>query len=165
VTISGLVGQIKQQGEISQKLEEKMMTVQKALEELDAISPKMPLLDEVLPKESEWNILAARLEKIATESGLQVTSIVIDKIPIALNEPVPTGGPRLVKSEMPKEILALKFIISASGEYTQMRKMVLDLENLRRVIVLSSVLIDTNKEGVLVVTINGEAGFVPEDLL
>ena len=165
VTISGLLGQIKQQEEISQKLEGKMVTVQKALEEFDAISPKMPLLDEVLPKESEWDILAARLEKIATESGLQLTSIVIEKIPLAFSTPVPTGGPRLVESRMPKGILAVKFIISASGEYTQMRKMVLDLENLRRVIVLSYVLIDTNKDGVLILTVNGEAGFVPEDLL
>jgi Tfp pilus assembly protein PilO len=165
VTISGLVGQIKQQEEISQKLEEKMITVQKALEGLDAISPKMPLLDEVLPKQSEWDILASRLEKIATESGLQVTSIVIEKIPLAFGTPVPTGTPVLVESRIPEGILAVKFIISASGEYTQIRKMVLDLENLRRVIVLSSVSIDTNKDGVLIVTVNGEAGFVPEDLL
>jgi Tfp pilus assembly protein PilO len=71
----------------------------------------------------------------------------------------------LVESRIPEGILAVKFIISASGEYTQIRKMVLDLENLRRVIVLSSVSIDTNKDGVLIVTVNGEAGFVPEDLL
>jgi Tfp pilus assembly protein PilO len=142
-----------------------MKTVQKALEGLDAISPKMQLLDEVLPKKSEWDILAARLEKIATESGLQLTSIVIEKIPLAFGTPVPTGGPRLAESRMPGGVLAVRFIISASGEYTQMRKMVLDLENLRRVIVLSSVSIDTNKDGVLIVTVNGEAGFVPEDLL
>jgi Tfp pilus assembly protein PilO len=162
VTISGLLGQIKQQREISKKLDEKILNVQKALVELDAVSQKAPLLDEVLPKEPDWSSIATNLEKMATESGLQMESVTIDKIPLT---PEPSTGTGQLKSQMPRGVLPVRFIFTASGEYTRIRKMLSDLENLRRVIILSSVEIDTNKDGSLRVTINGEAGFIPERFL
>jgi Tfp pilus assembly protein PilO len=161
VTISGLLGQIKQQQEIVKKLDEKIAIVQKAVQELAEVSSKLPLLDGALPNKPDWSEMAEKLEKTATESGLQVTSIVIDKVSTTVSEQA-GAEPTQKKSLLPEGVLSIRFIFSATGEYTQIRKMVSDLENSRRGIVLSSVAIDINKEGKLVVTINGEAGFLPE---
>jgi Tfp pilus assembly protein PilO len=163
VTISGLLGQIKQQKEISRQLDEKIANVEKALTRLDEVSPKIPLLDKMLPVESDWSSLAANLEKIATESGLVMESVTIDKIPLVPGEQTAEMGQ--TESQLPAGVMPVKFIFAASGEYTQIREMLSDLENLRRVSILSSVEINTNKDGSLRLVINGEAGFIPDEFL
>ena len=45
VTISTLLGQIQQQKEISQKLDDKTLSVTTALKTLDSVKEKLPLLD------------------------------------------------------------------------------------------------------------------------
>jgi Tfp pilus assembly protein PilO len=163
VTISSLMGQIKQQKEISRQLEEKISKVEEALAGMDAVSEKIPLLDEMLPDTPNWSNLAADLERMATESGLVLESVTIEKIPMAPVEKTTDNNEDI--SRLPAGVLPVKFIFAASGEYTQMRQMLSELENLRRVLILSSVKIDTTKDGGLRLLIKGEAGYIPEKFL
>jgi Tfp pilus assembly protein PilO len=164
VTISGLLGQINQQTEISQKLDKKIIQVQLAITEMNSVKDKIPLLDKALPKEVGWDELASNLDQIATNSGLTTTDLVIDKIPLLLNEPLVSTSQKYIP-QVPAGVLPVRFTLTLTGDYTQMRKVVADLENMVRIIMISSVEISVDKKGVQTLIINGETGYLPDQLL
>ena len=164
ITISSLIGQIEKQREVAYKMDEKILEVRQAIEKLELARSQLWLLDEALPTEAKWSDLAQNLESMATDSGLQLTVVVVERVPLGPNEPKSTSGSQ-TKSSMPPGALAVRFNLSGKGEYTQIREMVAKLEKMRRLIMLESVVTDIDKEGNLRVTIIGEVGFIPENYL
>ncbi len=164
VTISSLLGQIDQQKAVSAKLDKKITLVQQAIVEMDSVTDKIPLLDSALPKDPNWEELSDSLYEIATNSGLVTTDIMIDKIPISATEPISAAG-TVYKPLVPSGVIPVRFTLVMSGDYSKMRQVVADLESMRRVLMLSEVDIVANKNGVLTMTITGEAGYMPDKTL
>jgi Tfp pilus assembly protein PilO len=164
ITISNLLGQIKQQTEIAKQLDDKITQVQQAISEFNSISDKLELINGALPSTSDWNSLADSLNNLASSSGVSVLSVVVDKIPLAPDE-ILSGPGQSYKSQLPQGVLPVRFTVSAGGEYTQMRQFITSLESMRRVLLLTTVSIDVNKDGVLVLTVSGEAGYIPDQYL
>lgn len=164
VTISSLVGQIKQQEEVSQKLDEKILSVRRALDEADKVKGKLYLLNNALPNDPLWEMLADELRGIATDSGLILTSIIVDKIPLAHNEPGPVGSVQ-AKLLVPDKVLPVKFTMTATGGYDQIMDAVAKVQKMSRVIMISTVGIELNKTNGLDLTVSGQAGYLPDMLL
>ena len=164
ITISSLIGQINQQQAISKQLDDKILKVSTALKNMDAVKDQVPLLDKAIPKDTQWDDLTLDLEKIATDSGLEATSVTIEKIPLVLNEPTTTNGTP-IKILVPNGVLPIRFTLTASGEYDQIRKCISEIENMSRVVMISNVIIDTNKDGGLDLTVSGQAAYLPDNIL
>lgn len=164
VTISGLLGQIRQQKEISVKLDKKISLVQQAITEMNSVADVQPLLENALPENADWSVIATTLAQIATQSGLVVSDLVIDKIPLGPNEPLVTSDQKYVP-QVPQGIIPIRFTLTLAGDYTQMRKVVSDLEGWGRVIMITSIDISTDKKGVLIMVLEGEAGYIPDQFL
>ncbi len=162
VTISGLMGKIESQRNISKQLEDKIATVQQAFAEMDSVATSMPLLEAAVPAEAQWNQLAGDLEKIATDSSLALIGITIAEIANDVSElkidPAMSAASRA--QMLPAGIIPVSFIFSASGNYADVKNAVRQIESLARKPLLRSVSITPNKEGNLDLTIIGEAIFI-----
>lgn len=158
-TISSLLGQIKQEEEISARLDEKIRTVQAASKNLDAAAEKIPMLDEAMPSETKWKELANRLEKEATDSGILVQSLSVEKIPVKgkyISEKT-TVPAREEKIELPAGTQKVDIVVQAIGKYGQFIDYISRLEKMRRIIAITSINIDKDEKGQLTLTINGYA--------
>jgi len=162
VTISTLLGQIQQQKEISQKLEDKTLSVTTALKTLDSVKEKLPLLDEALPDDANWEDLVSEVESIATGGGIVIKSITVDKIPKALVVQTDPAKQPTEKPLMPEGVIGVKFELKGSGTYEQIRNTVSAIEKMSRLVIFKEVIISLNKEGGLELTITAEVGYLPK---
>lgn len=159
ITISGLFGQINQQKELSERLDAKILAVRNALQELDSISPDLPLLQEMLPITPRWEMLTEEIYQAATNSGIGVSSITVEKIPTALVEKKPDKNS---VSLVPTGIVPIAFSVSAYGDYQQLVDFVSRIEKSKRMLLFSNTEINIDKTGRQNLNISGEAGFMPE---
>jgi Tfp pilus assembly protein PilO len=153
VTISTLFGQIKQQTEIARKLDEKIMSVRKATDALEAVREKIPLLEEALPESPKWETLVTTLESIIAEQGMTTTSITVDKI----SQPTEAE-----KSVMPAGVLPVKFLLVGNGSYEQIRGTIERVEKMGRLVLFRNIVISQNKDGSLGLALDGVVGYLPE---
>ncbi len=88
------------------------------------IVPILPLLDEALPREKKQTEILAQLQNIATNVGLQITSISLPS-PLGL----PTSISQTIKAGA---LLALPVSFQLSGSYEQLQDFTSRVENLNR---------------------------------
>jgi Tfp pilus assembly protein PilO len=88
------------------------------------IVPILPLLDEALPRDKKQTEILAQLQSIASQVGLQITSVSMPS-PLGL----PTGVSQTIKSGT---VLALPISFQLSGSYEQLQQFTARVENLNR---------------------------------
>jgi hypothetical protein len=135
VVIAGLLGQIRQNKEIITKLDDKIVKIQLASSELDKISTRLPVLDEALPTNPDWDKWSRQIFDIASSSGVQLVSVSVGPVPIS-------GTWESAKGEiinLPSGVNGLSFTVSATGNYEKLKGMVVAMENTRRLNILSNV--------------------------
>jgi Tfp pilus assembly protein PilO len=88
------------------------------------IKPILPLLDEALPRDKKQTEILAQLQLIASQSGLQITSVSMPS-PLGL----PTSVSQTVKSGT---VLGLPINFQLSGTYAQLQEFTARVENLNR---------------------------------
>lgn len=88
------------------------------------IVPIIPLLDMALPREKKQTEILSQLQNIASQTGLQITSVGMPS-PLGL----PTGVSQTVKSGT---VLALPISFQLSGTYDQLQQFTAKVENLNR---------------------------------
>lgn len=150
VTVAGLVGQIRQQKEVARKLNEKISAVQKASGLLEQNRDRLSLLDLALPGDSNWADWANMLVKSASDSGLAVSSVVFGPVP---------AGEKEVRGKLPPGAWGVAFSVTASGQYPQIKDFVERVENLSRVSVLTDVRVVKEKDGSLVISVQGVSAY------
>lgn len=88
------------------------------------ILPILPLLDQALPREKKQTEILTQLQTLASQSGLQITSI---------NMPSPSGLPTSVSQTIKSgTVLALPISFQLSGSYEQLQTFTMRVENLNR---------------------------------
>lgn len=127
VTIASLVGDIKQQEGIEEKLDKKISVVTAAQNEYTQNQSRLQVLDEAIPVGKKYAVWAERMESLAMATGTQVASLTL------------IGGK--------------DFSISVTGEFANLRKFLSTLENLRRLADIENV--QLNKESGLTLIVNG----------
>lgn len=159
ITISGLIGQIEQRKIVSEALDRKIYSIQKATDEFTTIEPRLNLLDEALPENPNWELLTRKLEVIATESGIRLEKIQFKNVVIASSAAL--TKPSEATTNLPANTSAVEFSISGKGEYKDLKIMTDRIEKMRRILVLSSIDMSRDDKGELNIIVIGEAGFIP----
>lgn len=163
VTISGLFGELRQQKEISARLDEKILKVRKAIDEMESVKPDLPLLQQVLPEQANWEILAEDLYRAATESGLDIMTISVEKVPLSPTEV--TIDQQQAKPLVPQGLISVRFSLSAKGNEQQILNTITTLQKMKRIILFSDVSIEQDKDGRLNLNVFGEVGYIPDKYL
>jgi len=158
VTIGGLVGQIKQQQVLAARLDEKIRQVQKAAAELQAARPRLGVVSESLPDFPAWEGLAERWERIAGENGVGLTEVVFEGVPISGVAEEIIKGERI---NLPQGVKAVRFSVTVTGQYPQIRGWLATLEKTRRLVLIKRLKIIKAEDGTLTAVAEGVSGFMP----
>lgn len=163
ITIASLLGQIEQQKTIITQLDKKIVAVQKAGVQLQSLSNRVAIIDEALPSTSNWAAFISSAERMATESGVQISTITIGSAtvkgsaaPSRTLTPVSPNSPTL-----PENVAGISFSISARGTYANAVDFINRIESTRRMIVLTDVQISTEEQGTTLVALRGNIIYMP----
>jgi hypothetical protein len=145
ITIASLIGEIRQQREVSQKLNEKISAISRAQQELAQVSGRLVLLDDSLPIEVRVGKWDETVQLIAQETGILLEDLSVSDITIV--------DPASNSSQM-------KFQLTAGGVFENLKQFVQIFEGTRRLILIDDVKIARSSinEGQLLLTISGTLG-------
>ncbi len=155
VTISGLLGQIKQQKEIAAKLDKKIFQVQEATRVLESSRDRLQLLSQAVPSTSDWNSFSDRVLIEASRSGVVVNSLGFGVFPVLGKYDLPVDEKRV----LPAQTNQVGFSVSVLGQYFNLIQFEEVLENLRRIVVITGVQFNKDEKGELNMTIKGYLGY------
>jgi Tfp pilus assembly protein PilO len=99
-TILFLRREIADKTSVNQKMEDKITSLIEAQATYEAISEKLPLVDEAIPVTPEAVELAAQLQNLASISGASVSAIQVQSVPIGADA-TPSASPQTDKKEGP----------------------------------------------------------------
>ena len=144
-TIGGLVGDIRTKKEILARLDAKISNMQKMVSTYQGIQNEIYLLDEALPIGSQFSVVGNYLQSIGAEN-INLSNI------------------NLSSGTLPTEGLSeIGFSLSVTGSFSQIRDSLSKIENSRRLMSVTDVLISKNPSGILNANIKGTAYFVFEN--
>lgn len=123
ITIADLVGQTNQDRALEQKLDAKINTLKEAQKQLEDASSRLVYLDEAIPPTAALSVWSNSMQALASESGVVVTGISLNKIPVA------NVG----------QASSLPFQLTAGGSYDSLFHFLQSLQNLRRLIKLDKI--------------------------
>lgn len=130
VTIAKLTREIKEKREANSELQNKIKTLIAAQDEYVRNSDNIFLLDQALPKRSEFPLFAFMLEQIALDSGVEIESFSFEKIFITKNT-----APKESNLQPSK----LGFALISSGDYLKLKDFVSKLETNKRIIKINKI--------------------------
>ncbi len=122
-TIAGLIGQIQQERQLEKQLDAKINTLKDAQIQLTLASARLTYLNDAIPTSAHAAVWADSLSRVASESGVQVDSVVVTGLPVA----------------RVSESMQIPFKIAATGGYPQLYQFLQVLQNLRRLIKIDTV--------------------------
>lgn len=132
VTITSLVKTLSDQKLVSQKLEEKINSLNLAQSQYNLVQPDLYLLDEAIPVQPQIAILIKQLETLGRYSGVTIDGIQLTKINLMDNE----AG---LKQE------PIGFNIAVSGDYQSLKYFLKNISSFRRVILIDNFNFKTGK--------------------
>ena len=150
ITISSLFGQINSQKQITQQLDAKIASLQQAQTLLNSLEPRLIHLDNNLPTSANLGIWTSAVETIASNSGVAITNLSLLNIPISN---IATATAQLAN------LTKIDFNITVSGDYPQLVNFVDTLEKLPRLVDLTSVQVQKQKDGGLNLVAVGNINF------
>lgn len=158
VTIAKLVSDIDKQKELNSRLENKIRQIQKAQEAYadPQVSGRITLLDLGLPADPRFGSLAERVQTMAIASGLVLKNIEVGEI--GIKPAVQVGGGDAANMGM------VNFEIRVEGEYGNLKRFVVEMENWRRLINIKKIVINKiETANTLEANISGVAGYADID--
>lgn len=125
ITIAKLVRELKEKREGNRQLEQKIKTLIAAREVFVNNTENISLLDQALPTNSEFPLVAYFFEQKAQSFLITIGSLNIGKIP--LGQKTKNNEPAMVS-----------FSVSATGRYQDLKNFLFSLESSRRIIKIES---------------------------
>jgi Tfp pilus assembly protein PilO len=157
-TVAGLLGQIKQQRQVAEALNRKIVAINEARANFDRIQSRIYLLDSALPTNSQWSEWVVDLQRMASESGVLLTRASIDGVQIVGNS-VPGIKKVEVKPSLPTGVTAVGFSVDVVGNYLQLKQYLQDIENSRRIAIVNEIRLNKDTSGELTLTVVGNVGY------
>lgn len=133
-TLFSLRRQIADASQVDKKLEEKINLLLQGQEEYQKNEESLFLVDEALPKEPQFISLVRKIEKIAEEEEVVISSLQVEGFDFLKND----------KGEENPE--GFRFSLSLFSSYNQVESFLKELMNLRRIITLESLEISERPE-------------------
>lgn len=158
-TIAKLVADIKTQKDIQTKLNDKITNLKKAQIVYTQEKTRLALLDQAYPKGPQPDTLASQLEGLAAQNSLKLESLNVGKTTLAGK--IINDQPKGTESQF-----ELSFLVK--GEYKNILIFLKDVENLRRLINITSVSAGLSKksgeEGAILLTIGAQVPYYPNTI-
>lgn len=156
ITIIDLNKEIAEKERVSSELKKKLSNLQTADFTMQNEIQRLVFVDQAIPPKASPEILIKQLESLATSKSLKIMNIAIsDTIIVGKSDEVKKLKDEIKFSD---NTTSLPLIISVSGDYTNLRDFLTDIENLRRPIKINSLSITSNvseNQKTLVLTIAG----------
>lgn len=143
VTIAALIKEIKDQKEISQRLDSKFNDLVKAQKEFVTIRSKLELIYLTLPKDPQLSLFLGQIEVLAHENHLDLTTVQSASVYLKRDPDAPVIEKK-TQEKTPYPSFASR--ISASGTYPDLKNFLLSLNNLRRSLNIEGVSLQKGKE-------------------
>lgn len=144
-TVAGLVGDIRIKKDILARLDSKISNMQKMVTTYQNIQNEIYLLDEAMPIGSQFSAVGNYLQSIGGEN--------ISFSNIILSSQTPPG----------QGLSEIGFSLSVVGDISQIQNLLYKIENSRRLMSATDVVISKNTNGILDVNIKGTAYFIFEN--
>lgn len=143
-TIASLNKQIDDARFVDQKLQEKVNALTLAQKEYQKIKPDLSLIESALPKDSAFPEFIKSLEKMATESGLQIINLNFQSID--LSSPA--------QATQSNNLIPINFSLTTHGDYPQIDNFLNKIAGLARLVIIDK--IGFNQKESLEVVFNGK---------
>lgn len=138
-TITTLIKKIDDQNEANTKLDEKIVQLNEAAADLTVYEADLPLIDQAIPVSPELNEFVRKVEVVALETGVDLTNLQFQKIPLIGNKT------NLVNDKSTKEEagaaksanLFVTFSFSAYGDEKTIVDFLSALENMDRALTIT----------------------------
>ncbi len=162
VTIASLTKEIEDKQMVAQKLEEKINALTIARNEYEILYSELPLVEDALPLESDLSFFLRQMETLAVQNNVDLRSIQFGEISLrgeSVSKPDSTETKEGGLSSVP-------FGLSVSGSYQNLKNFLQSLEDLRRIVIVSSFVFKTEKEKEgksLILSVNGEAYYLSQN--
>lgn len=158
ITISGLIREIEDKGEINSQLEEKIVGLSLVQAEYTQVQVDLAKVWRAMPDRPEVASLIWQLELAAVRNGLKLINLQVEPVTLTAVPQVKEG----------KELPQIEVGVTVGGNLTQIKEFMKTINNLGRVIVVKEAIWATGtpvlqKEGVtVIVSLRGEVYFTKE---
>lgn len=125
LTIAKLTREIKEKRKANVELQDKIKTLIAAQDEYVKNSDNIFLLDQALPKRSEFPLFAFTLEQMALDTGIGIESFSFEKIFITKDG---------ISKDDSAQYSKLGFSLTASGDYFKLKDFISNLETNKRIV-------------------------------
>lgn len=159
ITIADLSGQIQQNKDLSDKLNEKIAQVQQASSLLNQIHDKLRLVTDAVPATPAWSLWLSKMEFAASSSGVKIQSASLGPVQLIGTDTAVKDNSSLEAKALPEQIKGISFNMVVAGQYEQLKGFIERVENNRRLVVLTSLLMSKDKDGKLLTTTRGVVGY------
>lgn len=143
-TIASLNKQISDARLVDQQLQNKINALSLAQTEYQKIQSDLPLIYNALPKIPDFPPFIKSLEKIATESGLQITNLNFKNIDLS-------AGASATQSSF---LIPIDFNLNLQGDYSQIDSFLSKIAGLERLVVIDKM--GFNQKDSLEVVLSGQ---------
>lgn len=162
LTILEINNEIKTKESTITKLEKKISDLQKATNILQNESANLSLINQAVPSESEIDKYISQIEFLASNTGVQITSISSTDLLIKGKQEDSKKVNDL--SPLPDNPNEMKLSMSVTGSYPNLLNFMTSVENLRRPIQFDNFILNSTKstsdEKILTLTITGRVPYL-----
>lgn len=155
-TIATLIANIKTQKEIEAKLNEKITNLKKAQIVFAQENARLALLDQAYPQGPQPDLLAGQIERLTAQDNLKLETFNVGKTPL-------DGKIAKEQGKGAESQFELSFLVK--GEYKNIISFLKDLENLRRLVNITTISTSVSKkqgeEGKILLTIGAQVPYYP----
>lgn len=159
VKIASLMGQKREQKALLSRIDGKITNLGLAETNLNQVKTGLEILDQVLPKTSQWAELTDKLVLITSEVGVEVRNLEIKEVVIQ-GQPILASASQVEQAQvstLPDGAQKVIFRLEVTGVYTSLKELLQRIENEGRLMVIDSVKINRLKDGSLNMAIDGTA--------
>lgn len=159
VTITSLVKEIGDRRMIVQKLQEKINALTLAQNEYTAVYSELPLVEEALPQKPDLSLFVRQLETVTVQNGVTLRTIQFGQVNLR-------GSPTEAKPVEKEGVSEVPFSLSVSGNYQNLKSFLQSLEDLRRLVVVSSFAFkpgEKEEESLLILSVTGETYYLSQN--
>jgi Tfp pilus assembly protein PilO len=154
-TIVSLKKQLKDESQVLSLINQKVNALEMAEASYNQNQPYFDQLDKALPKEPKTDYFALQLTYLAQKHNLQLTTVGFETFDLVNNVSMAT--------KIPAEVNIIPFNAGLSGDWSNTKNFLEDLEKLDRLVDVKEISQTANKEpnSPIVTTLKGEIYYLP----
>ncbi len=157
LTIAQLISDVRSQQQIKRQLDEKIANIQKAQALASREASRLTFLDQALPAGPQPDFLVRQIEGLAGSHNVFIESLSIGKLPLYETKSTTSPQGKFASFEV-------SFLIR--GSYSATHAFLNEIENLRRIVNLTSISYGPStkegESGVIILAVGAQVPYFPE---